>query len=78
VDLKQRIRIPPWLSWRWTITLALAAVCFTLITVFVAENFVVVKVRLIFFRVETRLAWSLLFAATLGFLLGLLTARLRR
>jgi uncharacterized integral membrane protein len=70
--------IPPWQTWRWTVTMALIAVCLTLLTLFVADNFIVVEVRLVFFKLETRLAWSLLLAAALGFAIGLLADRLRR
>jgi RsiW-degrading membrane proteinase PrsW (M82 family) len=76
MDRKQSV--PPWQSWQWVVRLALIAVFFTLLTVFVAENFIVVKLHFIIFKLETRLAWSLLLAAALGFSIGLLTARLRR
>ncbi|MEO0249051.1 MAG: hypothetical protein ABIN58_05805 [candidate division WOR-3 bacterium] len=59
-------------------TLALIAVCFTLLTVFVAANFVVVEINLILFKLTLRLAWGLLLAAILGFAIGLLAYRLRR
>ncbi len=74
----KRILSPQWRSWRWTAKLALIAVVFTLLTVFVADNFVIVETRLLFWSLETRLAWSLLLAAILGFFMGLLAARLRR
>lgn len=74
----RRMALPQWHSWRWAGKLALVAVVFSLLTVFVADNFIMVEMRLIFWSVETRLAWSLLFAAILGFSMGLLVARLRR
>jgi len=70
--------IPPWQTWRWPASLALIAIFLTLLTAFVAANFVVVEVRFLVFKLETRLAWSLILAAALGFSIGLLTARLRR
>ena len=73
----RRILSPQWQSWRWTVKLALIAIFFTSLTVFVADNFVMVEMRLVFWSLETRLAWSLLLAAGLGFWIGLLVARLR-
>ncbi|RIK46798.1 MAG: hypothetical protein DCC58_01900 [Chloroflexi bacterium] len=62
----------------WTLRVALFAVLLALLVVFVAENFVVVEVRLLLWRTEARLAWSLLVAGALGFGLGLLFPRLRK
>lgn len=76
MDFK-RILSPQWQSWQWTIKLALIAIFSTLLTVFVADNFIMVEMRLVFWSLETRLAWSLLLAANLGFWIGLLVARLR-
>ncbi len=53
------------------------AIFLSLLVIFIAENFVSVEVRLIFVRVTTRLAWSLLLAGVLGFLAGFAAARLR-
>lgn len=61
-----------------TIRLMVWAVALALLVLFVAENFIVVEVRLIFWRTSTRLAWALLIAAVLGFLTGWLLPRLRR
>ncbi|MFH1559930.1 MAG: hypothetical protein ABID84_00740 [Chloroflexota bacterium] len=69
--------IPSWQTWGGAGKLALIAICFTLLVVFAAENFVVVEVRLIAFSLETRLVWAVLLAAALGFSVGLLTARFR-
>ena len=74
----KRLIIPQWRSWRWAIRLALIALSFSLLTAFVADNFVMVETRLIVWKFETRLAWSLLLAAVLGFWIGLQTGRLRR
>jgi len=63
---------------KWTLRLVLFALLLAALVVFVAENFVVVEVRLFLWRVEARLAWSLLFAGTLGFGLGLLFPKVRR
>jgi uncharacterized integral membrane protein len=76
MDQKQSMR--PWQTWRGAAALAVIAICLTLLTLFVADNFGVVEVRLVFLTLKTRLAWSLLLAAALGFTIGLLTARLRR
>lgn len=72
---KQNAR--PWKTWRWTIILALIAIFFTLLTYFVAANFVMVETRLFVFTLNIRLAWALLYASALGFVIGLLVARLR-
>lgn len=74
----KRIILPRLQTWRWTVQIALIAVFFTLLTVFVADNYVMVETRFVFFGIEMRLAWSLLLAAVLGFSIGILTARLRR
>lgn len=76
--MDHRPSIAPWRTWRGTIIFALSAFCFTLLTVFVAANFVLVEVNLIFFKLTMRLAWGLLLAAVLGFGIGWLMARLRR
>lgn len=56
-----------WHTWRGTVICALSAICFTLLTVFVAANFVLAEVNLIFLKLTIRLAWGLLLAAVLGF-----------
>lgn len=62
----------------WTARLVALAVLLSLIVVFIAENFVLVEIRLIFARAETRLAWGLLLSAFLGFLVGMVAPRLWR
>ncbi|MFO8100552.1 MAG: hypothetical protein R6U37_00035 [Dehalococcoidia bacterium] len=74
----KRVISPQWQSWRWVAKLAFIAFFFTLLTVFVADNFIMVEMHLILWSLETRLAWSLLLAAILGFSIGMLVARLRR
>jgi uncharacterized integral membrane protein len=64
--------------WNWTIRLVVLAVAMVLLVVFVAENFLVVEVRLFFWKTDARLAWALIVAALLGFVIGLLVPRLRR
>lgn len=78
MDFRRIIMSLQWQSWRWTIKLALIAVAFTLLTIFVADNFVMVETRFVFWSLETRLAWSLLVAAGMGFWIGVLVSRLRR
>ena len=65
-------------GWAWTPRLVAWALALALLVLFVAENFEVVEVRLIVWRTEARLAWALLIAGALGFVLGLLLPRLRR
>jgi uncharacterized integral membrane protein len=62
----------------WTGRLVILAIATILLLVFIAENFVLVEVRLIFVQVETRLAWGLLLAAFLGFVGGLALPKIRR
>lgn len=54
------------------------AVALALLVIFIAQNFVLVEVRLLFWRVDIRLAYALLGAGVLGFVLGWLLPRLRR
>ncbi len=62
----------------WTRRLVVLAVVLALIVVLVAENFVIIEVRLISRTVEVRLAWALLTAAMVGIITGLLLPRLWR
>ncbi|HVL24902.1 MAG TPA: hypothetical protein VM450_12515 [Thermomicrobiales bacterium] len=59
----------------WTFRLVVLATVLVLLVLFIAENFVVVEVRIITRQVEIRLAWALLIAAGLGIVLGLLLPR---
>lgn len=54
----------------WTVRLALTAIALVLLVIFVAQNFVVVEVRLFAWRVDIRLAWALVIVGTLGALIG--------
>ena len=49
-----------------------------LVVLFVADNFVLVQIRLVNLRIEMRLAWALLITFLLGILGGLLLAWLLR
>lgn len=61
-----------------TIRLLILATILALLVVFIAENFVVVEVRIITRSVEMRLAWAMLIAVAIGVLLGLLLKKLWR
>lgn len=63
---------------RGTAQLAAVAATLALAVFVVAENFVVVEVRLVTWTFQVRLAWTMLIAAALGVAAGLLIARLRR
>jgi uncharacterized integral membrane protein len=67
-------------SWkrRWVPWLILWAIVLGLLAVFVAQNSEQVEVRLIAWDVNLRMAWALLIASALGFVLGLLLPWLRR
>jgi len=60
---------------QWTLRLVTLATVLALLTVFVAENFVVVELRFVTHRAEVRLAWAVLVAAVIGILAGLLLPR---
>jgi uncharacterized integral membrane protein len=62
----------------WRPKLIAAAIVLALLLIFTLANATTVKVQFVFAHVETRLAWALLIAAALGFVLGLLLPRLRR
>ncbi len=63
---------------RSTTRLVVWAVALTLLAIFIAQNFVMVEVRVLFWRADLRLAYALLGAGVLGFVLGWLLPRLRR
>lgn len=48
------------------------------VVLFVAQNFVVVEVRLVSWHIEARLAWVVLIGAMIGFVAGFGASRLRR
>lgn len=62
----------------WTARLVTWALVLVLLVAFIAQNFETVEVRVLLFEAEMRLAYALLFAAALGFGVGLLFPRLRR
>jgi uncharacterized integral membrane protein len=51
------------------------ATFFALVVLFVADNFVLIEVRLFGLRIEMRLAWALLFAFLFGGVQGLVLGR---
>lgn len=55
--------------------LVVAAVVLALLVLFIADNFVLIEVRLLATRVQVRLAWALLGAFLLGGLNALVFAR---
>lgn len=59
----------------WTLRLVALATALALAVLLIAENFVVVDVRLVTRPIETRLAWALLVAGGLGVVAGLLLPR---
>ena len=72
-----RPRRPRWRR-RWTVRLVLVAGATAAVTFLAAANYGHVQLRLIGWQGEVRLAWALLGAAAVGFLLGLSARRLRR
>ncbi len=55
----------------------LAATGLAMLVFFVADNFVLVEVRLFTFQRQMRLAWALLIAFAVGALFGAIAARRR-
>lgn len=63
---------------RWLVRLTVFALALALLVMFVAQNFITVAVRVGVWDVRSRLAWALLSAGGLGYVLGLLTPFVRR
>jgi uncharacterized integral membrane protein len=53
------------------------ALILSILVLFVADNFVLIEIRLVNVRVQTRLAWALLIAVLGGGIVGFLLARRR-
>jgi uncharacterized integral membrane protein len=53
------------------------ALILAILVLFVADNFVLIEIRLVNVRVQTRLAWALLIAVLGGGIIGFLLARRR-
>ncbi len=62
----------------WTLRLVAAAVVLALLAAFIAQNYVTVEVRVLFWSTDIRLAWTVLLAALGGIVVGWLLPRLRR
>lgn len=54
------------------------AASLALAVLFVAENFVIVEIRLVTWELQARLAWAMLVSGGLGIVAGLLLPRLWR
>jgi uncharacterized integral membrane protein len=61
---------------RWRLYVAIAAII--LVAIFILQNSQEVKVEFFFSETETPLIFALLFAAILGFVIGLALPRFRR
>jgi uncharacterized integral membrane protein len=66
------------LTSRLVIGLVGVSVVLALLLLFVADNFVLIEVRLLVIRVQARLAWVLIVTFIAGAGIGFLTARLWR
>ncbi len=62
-------------GWLGTAVLVGCAVVSVLLVVFVAQNFIIVEVRLLRWEINVRLAWALVLASAIGFGIGVLAAR---
>jgi uncharacterized integral membrane protein len=75
----ERLMSQPESPWRrWTPRLVIAAVLLALLAIFIAQNYVTVEVRILFWSTEMRLAWTLLLATLIGIVVGWLLPRRRR
>jgi len=54
------------------------AILLVLLIFFIAENFVLVEIRLIVTRIQVRLVWALLVTFLVGALIGVLLGRVGR
>lgn len=69
------VQSPPERRRNWTLRLAAVAITLALVVVFIAENFVIVELRLVTWEIQIRLAWAVLVAGGLGIVAGLLLPR---
>ncbi len=69
---------PRRLTNRRLVWLAFAAVTLASLVLFVADNFVLIEIRLVVTRIQVRLAWALLAAFALGAASALAIDRARR
>lgn len=77
-SLRSRVIVRPWRvfrSWSGTMLLVLCAVVAVLLVVFVAQNFIVVEVRLLRWEIDIRLSWALVAASLLGMTVGIIITR---
>lgn len=61
-----------------TLRLVVTAIVLALLTAFIAQNYVTVEVRILFWSIDIRLAWTVLLAALAGIAIGWLLPRRRR
>lgn len=69
-------RRPWWLSIKGLVYLWSAAILLAVIVLFVADNFVLVEVRLMQLRVQARLAWVVILAFIAGSVAGVTIGRI--
>ncbi|MGN6485317.1 MAG: LapA family protein [Thermomicrobiales bacterium] len=60
----------PFLTWRRLLVLVAVAILLVALVVFMADNFVLVQIRIFTLRIQARLAWALLVPLLLGIGLG--------
>jgi uncharacterized integral membrane protein len=59
----------------WTLLLVIAAVVLALVAAFVAQNYELVELRLLFWRVNMRMAWAGSLVLLIGVVIGWLLPR---
>jgi len=59
----------------WTLRLVIAAVLLALLATFIAQNYESMEVRILFWSIDMRLAWTLILATLGGIVIGWLMPR---
>jgi uncharacterized integral membrane protein len=67
--------MPPTRGRNWTLWLVVAAVVLALVAAFVAQNYEMIEIRLLFWRVNMRMAWAGTLALLIGVVIGWLLPR---
>ncbi len=78
-DKEMRGIVRPWRvfrGWSGTAVLLVCALVSVLLVVFVAQNFIVVEVRLLRWELDVRLSWAIVTATVLGASLGMIATRM--
>ena len=78
-ESRDRAIVRPWRvfrGWSGTGRLVVCAFVSLMLVVFVAQNFIVVEVRLLRWAIDVRLSWALVATTLLGMSLGIIITRI--